>query len=368
MSAREIENMEAINAELRQWCHELPKVELHAHLNGSIRDSTLLELVNKHGDNGVLISKDVEQMILEKGTSLRKCFELFAVYHVLATDHETVKRITKEAVEDFAADNCIYLELRTTPKKNEAKGMTKRSYMDAVIDGLKAVDTVDVDLCGCELTNKKNGDWRRKKIFVRLLLSINRSEATSAAIETVNLAMEMKDMGVVGIDLSGDPTVGQWDTVLPALEHARKLGLPVTLHCGEVRNSKEIQAMLDFNPQRLGHVCLLAEEDWERLKSLMIPVEICLTSNIMTQTIPLIEYHHFADLYKSKHPLSLCTDDTGLFSTTLSNEYYKAAVTFGLGKEEMFKLAQEAVDFVFANEDVKKHLAQNYEEAKARIL
>jgi adenosine deaminase len=116
MSARVTETMEVSNAELREWCRELPKVELHTHLNGSIRDSTLLELVKNHGDNGIIVSKDVERMILEKGTSLRKCFDLFAVYHVLTTDHETVKRITKEVVEDFAADNCIYLELRTTPK------------------------------------------------------------------------------------------------------------------------------------------------------------------------------------------------------------------------------------------------------------
>lgn len=66
--------------------------------------------------------------------------------------------------------------------------MTKRSYMQAVIDGLKAVDMVDIDFCGCGQTDQINGDMGRKKIFVRLLLSINRSEATSSAIDTVRTA------------------------------------------------------------------------------------------------------------------------------------------------------------------------------------
>ncbi|KAJ3683799.1 hypothetical protein LUZ60_014026 [Juncus effusus] len=360
---------------IMEWCHALPKVELHAHLNGSVRDSTLLELARQLGQKGVIVFEDVEHIILKNGRSLPECFRLFDLYHVLTTDHETVKRITKEVVEDFAAENVVYLELRTTPKKNEDKGMTKRSYMQAVIEGLKMVDSVDVDFFNSVSTNENsdekiinNETRQKKKIFVRLLLSIDRRESTSSAIDTVNLAMEMKDLGVVGIDLSGNPIVGQWETYLPALERARELGIPVTLHCGEVRNSTEIYAMLDFHPQRLGHVCCLDKQEWDKLKSLQIPVEICLTSNVRTERIPSIQHHHFVDLYKAKHPLSLCTDDSGLFSTTLSNEYDLTAKSFGLSKVEMFELAQEAIHFSFAEEIVKKNVVQIFEEAKGKML
>jgi adenosine deaminase len=80
---------------------------------------------------------------------------------------------------------------------------------------------------------------------------------------------------------------------LPALEHAKELGIPITIHCGEVANRNEIRAVLDFCPQRLGHVCCLNDEEWKKLKSLMIPVEICLTSNVMTGGAPSLELHHF---------------------------------------------------------------------------
>ncbi|PNT74611.1 hypothetical protein BRADI_1g18810v3 [Brachypodium distachyon] len=315
---------------------------------------------------------------MKNGRSLPECFKLFDLFHILTTDHDTVTRITKEVVGDFAAENVVYLEIRTTPKNNEAKGMTKRSYMNAVLKGLKAVEDVDAVLFDSILRPDEtlsrtpvgdlDGVTKKKKIYVRLLLSIDRRETTSAALDTVNLAMEMKDQGVVGIDLSGNPVVGEWETYLPALEHAKELGIPITIHCGEVPNRKEIQAVLDFCPQRLGHVCCLNDEEWKKLKSSMIPVEICLTSNVMTGGAPSLELHHFADLYNAKHPLSLCTDDSGLFSTSLSNEYYLVASTFSLSKAELFRLAQGAVEFAFVDDEVKKFLRAVFEHVARKGL
>ncbi|CAN6219816.1 unnamed protein product [Urochloa humidicola] len=369
-------NVEA-EEEMREWCVTLPKVELHAHLNGSVRNSTLLELAKQLAEKGIIVFEDVKDVIMKNGRSLPECFKLFDLFHILTTDHDTVTRIAKEVVEDFAAENVVYLEIRTTPKNNEAKGMTKRSYMNAVIKGLKAVEAVDVvlfdsnsrtnDTLTCTPTTELDGDTKKKRIYVRLLLSIDRRETTLAALDTVNLALEMKDQGVIGIDLSGNPVVGQWETYLPALQHAKELGIPITIHCGEVANRKEIEAVLDFCPQRLGHVCCLNDVEWKKLKSLMIPVEICLTSNVMTGGAPSLELHHFADLYNAKHPLSLCTDDCGLFSTSLSNEYYLVAATFGLSKAELFHLAQEAVQFIFADENVKKSLKEVFKDAAKRL-
>lgn len=362
--------------EMKEWCQLIPKIELHAHLNGSIRDSTLLELAKVLGEKGDIVFEDVKDVIMKFGRSLPECFQLFDLYHILATDHDTVARISKETIEDFAAENVVYLELRTTPKNNQAKGMTKRSYIEAVINGIRSADTVDVTFIASDVINgnsiksvPKNGIClnEKKKIYVRLLLSIDRRETTEAALETVNLALELKDMGVVGIDLSGNPVVGEWKTFLPALEYAKEQGLPITLHCGEVPNKKEIQAMLDISPQRIGHACFLEDEEWERVKALRIPIEICLTSNLRTERLESIDYHHFDDLYKSKHPVSLCTDDRGLFSTTLSYEYYLAASTFGLNKEEMIELARSAINFIFEDDEVKQSLKEMFMDAEKRL-
>ncbi|MQL71931.1 hypothetical protein Taro_004264 [Colocasia esculenta] len=382
--------------DMKEWCRAHPKIELHAHLNGSIRDSTLLcaflhtysyfhsvsatplqysslcclvlawsrnavgrwlpggsalhargvdhlrrprwfplpsvfllsarlihvcpnvlgGLAKDLGQKGAIVFEDVEHVITKSGRSLSECFMLFDLFHIITTDHATVTRITKEVVEDFAAENVVYLELRTTPKNNETKGMTKRSYMKAVLDGLRAVDTVEIisspflrpcsDTTNGVSINDQNYGAGRKKICVRLLLSIDRRESTVAAMETVNLALELSDSGVVGIDLSGNPIVGEWKTFLPALRYAKEKDLQVTIHCGEVPNKEEINAILDFCPDRVGHACCLEEDEWRKLKTSNIPVtthylvllifediEICLTSNVVTSRVPSIKDHHF---------------------------------------------------------------------------
>ncbi|KAK6264944.1 hypothetical protein SCA6_020378 [Theobroma cacao] len=356
-----------MNRQDMEWCVSMPKVELHAHLNGSVRDSTLLELARVLGKKGIIAFSDVENVIMKSDRTLHEVFKLFDLIHILTTDHSTVTRITKEVIEDFASENVVYLELRTTPKRNDSIGMSKRSYMEAVMEGLKAVSSVDVDYAPAGLkTNTFNGTTR-KKLYVRFLLSIDRRESTEAAMETVKLALEMRDSGVVGIDLSGNPIVGNWTTFLPALKYAREQGLCVTLHCGEVPNQEEIKAMLDFLPQRIGHACCFEEENWRKLKSLKIPVEICLTSNIRTETISSIDIHHFAELYKAKHPLVLCTDDSGVFSTSLSGEYHLASSAYGLGKTEMFQLAETAICFIFADDGVKEELRAIFEVAAGKL-
>ncbi|ESQ38111.1 hypothetical protein EUTSA_v10028765mg [Eutrema salsugineum] len=355
-----------------EWITSLPKIELHAHLNGSIRESTLLELARVLGEKGVIVFADFEDVIRKNDRSLAEVFKLFDLIHMITTDHKTVTRITREVVEDFALENVVYLELRTTPKRNDSIGMSKRSYMEAVIQGLRSISEVDIDFLAASdsntLHNACDGIRRKKKICVRLLLSIDRRETTESAMETVKLALEMRNAGVVGIDLSGNPLVGEWSTFLPALQFAKDSDLYITLHCGEVPNPKEIQAMLDFKPHRIGHACFLKDEDWEKLKSFRIPVEICLSSNIITKSISSIEIHHFADLYDAKHPLILCTDDFGVFSTSLSNEYSLAVASFGLSKRETFTLAKSAIDATFAEDEVKQQLRLIFDSASPEYV
>jgi adenosine deaminase len=364
--------------ELEEWCRCLPKVELHAHLNGSIRDATLLELARERSKKGQLVLSDVEDVILKDDRSLQECFKLFDLIHVLTTDHGTISRVAKEVIEDFAAENVIYLELRTTPKKNEAIGMSKRSYVEAVLAGFKAVETVEAIFLPIDGSIQhlvppvqQNGPAkgpRMCQIFVRLLLSIDRRENLGGAMETVQLALDMRNSGVVGIDLSGNPIVGDWQTFLPALTWARNQGLPITLHCGEVPNRQEIQCMLDFHPERLGHVCCLDDLEWKTLKASDIPVEVCLTSNVRTECVTSIADHHFADLYQEKHPLILCTDDPGVFSTTISWEYALAGSCFELTKAELFQLAKGAVKFIFADDKLKQTLRLIIDAAECDLL
>eukprot|EP00854_Cymbomonas_tetramitiformis_P015280 gene15280-18077_t len=120
-----------------EFCQALPKIELHAHLNGSIRNSTIRELAASKGDAVGLAREDILKITEDGDRNLAECFRLFDLIHKVTTEHTTVTRITREVLQDFADDNVIYIEIRTTPKDNAKFGITKQSYLDSVLAGME---------------------------------------------------------------------------------------------------------------------------------------------------------------------------------------------------------------------------------------
>jgi len=332
------------------WCKKLPKVELHAHLNGCIRPSTLCELANSSSDSVDGDDAIIMDLIRSLGTVdnekslkqlLQRGFKLFDMIHKVTHTLESIERITIETIEDCAADNVKYLEIRTTPRHIPDTPMTKRSYVETVLSAIKN-------------TSPKHD------IIVGLLLSINRKESSEEAMETVKLAIEYSDKGVCGIDLSGNPTVGKFSTFIPALSHAKKSGMKTTIHFAEVYNPDESKEMLDFKPDRLGHVCYLNDELRTHVLNSNIPIEICLSSNVLTKSVSGYHSHHFKEYFAAKHPLSLCTDDYGIMSTSLSREFGLAAQHFKLSFSDMKDITLSSIDHTFADESTKKKLREKF--------
>ncbi|CAI7907897.1 unnamed protein product [Closterium sp. NIES-53] len=342
-------------------CERVPKVELHAHLNGSIRHSTIRELAEKREAEAPLLAEDARRLTNTAERSLADCFKLFAVIHSLTTDHATVTRITREVVEDFAGDNVYYLELRTTPKSNPSAGMTKQSYVQAVLAGLHPFMQAEAAWLHARTVHQAPPSTAVPMV-VRLVLSIDRRETTESAMDTVHLAVQVREQGVVGIDLSGNPSIGQWSTFLPALHLARAHGLPITVHFAEVPNEGESEAVLDFAPERLGHACCLPDHLQQALLHSRIPVELCLTSNVRTESVTAYGNHHFDYLNRASHPVVICTDDSGVFSTTLSREYALAAAAFNLSDDHIIELARKSIDFAFLPSETKALLRDSFQQ------
>ncbi|PRW34001.1 adenosine deaminase [Chlorella sorokiniana] len=329
------------------FCQALPKIELHAHLNGSIRPSTTEEL-SQELEGAPISLPELQRLIRQTSRTLGECFQLFDVIHRITTTHEAIQRITREVLEDMAADNVVYAELRTTPKARPEQGMTKESYLDAVFRGI---------------ADYYAASRRAADIQVRLLLSIDRRQSAEDAMDTARLAVRLKDEGVAGLDLSGNPSVGQWDTWRPALDYARQHGLKVTVHAGEVWNPEETASMLAWRPDRIGHMCCLDGTLEKQLLDSYIPLELCLSSNVCTESVPSYGAHHFSAFHSTGHPVVLCTDDTGVFATSLSREYALAAAAFGLSNEKLTQLALAAVDYTFLEPGEQRALRDQMEAA-----
>ena len=331
---------------LSQFCLRLPKAELHAHLNGMLRDATLRELAEIHG-----ISPDSCKLSARGGRTLNECFTVFAVIHRVTQSLEVVRRIAREAVEDAAGDGVVYLEIRTTPKAYPGTNISKSSYVHAV-------------LMGIEDSAQEGGSWCQTK----LLLSIDRRESPKQAIETVELAASMQHRGVVGVDLSGNPSLGKFADWEPALQAARSRGLKVTIHTGEIYSDGEPAEILAFKPDRLGHVCFLSDAHHQALLDSRSPLELCLTSNLVSESVPTLASHHFQQYYSAgQNAVVLCTDDPGVFNTTLSREYMIAAEAFGLSHHALVQLAKNGLDAAFASKETMHVVRREFERRVALL-
>ncbi|XP_054944255.1 N6-Methyl-AMP deaminase [Physeter macrocephalus] len=336
---------------------KLPKVELHAHLNGSISSNTIKKLIAKKP--GLKIHYQMTMIDKGKKRTLEECFQMFQIIHQLTTGPEDILMVTKDVIKEFADDGVKYLELRSTPREN-ATGMTKKTYVESVLEGIKQSKQENID------------------IDVRYLISVDRRGGPSVAKETVKLAEEFflsTEDTVLGLDLSGDPTVGQAKDFLEPLLEAKKSGLKLALHLSEVNNQKkETQVLLDLLPDRIGHGTFLNSLEGGSLdlvdfvRQHQIPLELCLTSNVKSQTVPSYNQHHFGFWYSIVHPAVICTDDKGVFATHLSQEYQLAAETFHLTQSQVWDLSYESISYIFASDSTRSDLRKKWNHLKPKVF
>jgi adenosine deaminase len=131
--------------------------------------------------------------------------------------------------------------------------------------------------------------------------------------------------------------------------------------------------MLEFNPDRIGHgTCLHPEQGGSddlvaSLQSKKIPLEVCLTSNVKCQTVESYEMHHFKEWYQMGHPIALCTDDKGVFSTSLSEEYCLAHRKLGMSKKELWDISLLSLNCAFTKDELKQHLRHKWQDLKPHL-
>uniref|UniRef100_A0A182Q7E4 Adenosine deaminase-like protein n=1 Tax=Anopheles farauti TaxID=69004 RepID=A0A182Q7E4_9DIPT len=331
-----------------EFYRSVPKIELHAHLNGSLSNSTLAELRElKYGKESLRdASNDCFYKILNgESLSLEECFKKFQYAHDLTDRKDALERATQRVIEDFANENVIYLELRTTPKRTTH--MSKREYLSTVLEVIK-----------------KTPD-RQSGIIVKLLPSIDRSKGVVEAMENVDLFIELSVLFpeiIVGLDLSGNPFGTKFSDFVPALQKARGHGFRLALHCGEFEDTQEVQEMLALGVDRIGHGTFIEGDNLAYAKKHQIPFECCLTSNVKCKTVPSYKDHHFQKLLDMKQPVCVCTDDSGVFETSLSKELEICAKTFNLSGETIVEMQRNAIEYSFANDDEKKELLSRIEQ------
>lgn len=372
---------------------QMPKVELHAHLNGSIRETTLFELaeernvqLNAHRFAADPLPGADHSMYNVRPRSLQDCFAMFAEIGAVVDDLPAIRRIATEMLQDFANDGCVYLEVRSTPKQLLQKSgspdmATKRDYCETILYVMKHFRQAEEERYLKEMEMRKsdrNLPPPRLPLVSCLIVSVDRSNSVEAGWENIRLAIELRKAFpglVVGVDLGGNPLKSDFMDFQECFEEARKNELSVTLHCAEVpcsdddKDSKAYRdalAILDFGPDRLGHALLLPPTLQKKLEDLRIPVETCPTSNVMT--LELAEKSSGGSLLEgmsrhpqlkrwlleTNHPLAISTDDPGVFHTTATKEVVLLERAYGLKIQDLQGVILRSVDYAFAKEETRK--------------
>ncbi|XP_049541054.1 adenosine deaminase-like protein [Anopheles darlingi] len=338
---------------MEHFYQKLPKIELHAHLNGSLSNRALVELRElKYGTDRTGESDDGFYKILNgQLLSLEECFQKFRYAHDLTDRRESLELATRRVIEEFARDNVVYLELRTTPKSTG--NMSKREYLITVLDVLR------------------NVPQNQPGILVKLLPSIDRSKGVLEGEENVTLAIELAALYpglIVGLDLSGNPFGTKFADFVPSLRRAREHGFRLALHCGEIDDDQEVKEMFELGVDRIGHGTFITGENLDLAARYRIPFECCLTSNVKCKTVPSYEDHHFGKLLELQQPVCICTDDFGVFETSLSRELEICAKTFSLSHKQVLDLQQKAIDYTFVSNDEKEQLRAVLQEFETQMI
>jgi len=332
----------------RALFRQLPKVDLHRHLEGSLRLDTLAEIAREHGID--LPAYSIEELrpyvqVTEGAYNFHQFLAKFQLLRRFYRTREAVERVAYEAVADAAADNIRYLELRFNPV---ALARNQRFPLD------------DVTGWVCAAVNKAQAEHH---ICVRLILQIGRDESLDTATEIAELALAYRQQGVVGVDLAGDEFNYPPHRFAPLFTRIAQEGLGVTVHAGEVGSAENVRAAIRLlHARRIGHGVRVVEnsEVVRFVREQGVTLEVCPTSNLQTGVVRTFSQHPLPDLFALGLRVTINTDDPSVSDTTLTDEYLVATKAIGLELRHIRQAVFNAVEAAFLPDQERYRLLEEF--------
>lgn len=323
----------------------LPKIELHRHLEGSLRLSTLVEVARRHNmDFPVYDAEIIRPMVQitdKDATNAAAYLSKFAVLRSFYQSPDMIDRVVYEAVEDAAAENIVYFELRFTPI-----ALTREK-------GYALEDVTDWVIAAVNRAKQKFG------IEVRLIASMNRHESVEQGQQVADIAIDRMDRGIVGLDLAGAEGEHPGTQFAPIFEKAREAGLAVTIHAGEWRGPESIALAIEtLNAMRLGHGVRVVEDSkvLQMARERQIAFEVCPTSNIQSGVVRSFASHPLRDMYQIGLLTTINTDNTSVSGINLTDEYFRAMQYLGFSLDDIKRHVLNAAKASFLPPAAKEQL------------
>ena len=321
----------------------IPFIDLHRHLDGSVRLSTILELGRQHGLP--LPANDLEALrphvqVTEPEPDILAFFEKFKWQIGILVDYEACRRVALENVEDARNEGIDYIELRFSPSfMAAAHGLDSEGVTQAVIDGVAA---------GTE----KFG------VRANLIGILSRTYGAEAGQQELEVLLNQKD-NIVALDLAGDEFNYPGELFTEHFKRGREAGWQITIHAGEAGGAPSVwQALRELGATRIGHG-VRAIDDSALLDYLVehgIGLEVNLTSNVQTSTVASYAAHPLKQFLEHGVLATINSDDPGISAIDLPYEYNIVAPKAGLTVEQIHTTQSNALEIAFLTDDEKKAL------------
>lgn len=327
------------------FIRQLPKAELHVHLEGSIDPATLLELRQRHGEQVTQV--EVEQLYTYQDfPGFLLCFKNLTEHLRTPDDYELITyRLMQRLKEESVLHAEVYVSVGVC--------LWRKQDFTAIFEGLDRGRTRGA---------------REFDISLVWIFDAVRQLGAQAALKVFELAACYQDRNVVGIGVGGDELKGPPELFRDAYAWAADQGLRLTAHAGENGPPESIWGALNLRAERIGHG-LTAFHDpdlMEELAQRQVPVEICLTSNQRTGLCPNLADHPVKSYFDQGVMITLNTDDPAMFGTTLAREYQLAQQTFGFTDEHLRELARNSFEASFLPAEKKLEFLNLFDAAAAR--
>jgi adenosine deaminase len=326
----------------------LPKVQLHCHLEGTVRPQTFRTLAAKYG---VALGERQDPARTYAFSTFREFLLLFAKVTETLRRPEDFAQIARDYVRDAAAQNVVYAEIFISPSVWTFfhRDLDVRATVEAI---RSALDETGLPL-GLE---------------VALIVDLTRNFGVERAEQSAHEAIGLRDLGVIGIGLGGDEANFPPENYARAYALAREAGLHAVVHAGEAGGAESVRAAVEvLHAERIGHGVRAVEDPAvvELLAERVVPLEICPTSNRLTGAVSPAAPHPLAQLDAAGCIVTIDADDPALFGTTLRDEF--RLVEQQVGESAAIRFARNAIDASFASAERKAELQRQFESRNSAL-
>lgn len=324
------------------WYEDLPKIELHVHLEGAIPHKALFDLVQKYGGdpsipNVAALAKRFEYK------DFPQFIEAWSWKNQFLRKYEDFTYIAELTARDMADQNIRYAELFFSPSLFVRYGLDVQELTHAVRKGLSRVPEIEI----------------------ALIADLVRDYGPESEMTTLKALNEVKDCGVVGIGIGGSEHEYPPEPFELLYREARNMGFRTNAHAGEASGTQSVWGAINqLRVHRIGHGTRVYEEPelLDYIAENEIPIELCPMSNVHTGVVNSIMEHPIRKYFEHGLIISVNTDDPKMFNTSLADEYRLLVQNCGFSKQEICKIILLGIRSSWLSEEKKNSLVKKFEQ------